>query len=298
MLQTFNGSLGYGLTGVLRSNATESNVTVTTSATAYNNITPVQLVASTAFDAHHLTLRIATNLGAATTRASTVVEVMLGAAASEYTIIGPVSLGNRLNPMIISLPVYIPSGSRISVRFRCARISLALSVSVDYYGYMGGDTPTVPNRWIAYGLTDDATANAQGTSITPGASNAFGSWTSIVSAATTYPHDLWVPVLDQSTQSATGTAGTMRSQFAIATTTDAATEVTAGTVWDGPMATIATTPSIIDRGLTVGCGIGLPVGGNGIIYKPTPAGSSVSCRAMFSTTLGSNLLGASVLAAL
>lgn len=297
MQQPFLGVYGFQRNGVLRTNTTESNVTVTTSATAYNNITPVQLVASTAFDATWVTLRIGTNLSAATTRSSTVIELMAGAAASEFVIIGPVSLGGRNNPMIISLPIYIPAGTRLSVRLRSARTSLATSITLDYFGGEDKHEVGYPQQWIAYGLTDDATANAQGTAVTPGASNAFGSWTAITTS-TTYPHSLWVPVLDNRTQSLAGTAGTLRSQFAIDTTTNAATEVTAGTVWDGPLLTYATTPAITDRYLTVGCGVGLPISGNGIVYQPAPAGSAVSARAMFSTTLGNNLLGASVLAAL
>lgn len=302
MLHPFLGNLGAARNSVNRNGTVAGTTGLTTSGTAYNNITPVQYIASTPFDASWITVRWATNMAITGTRTSTVFEVMAGSAGNEYTIIGPVSIGYRQYP-IVSLPIFIPSGTRISLRVRTAKTSGSWFATVDLHG--GGVTREdtgYPRKWVCYGLTDDASANAQGTIVTAGNSNAWGSWTA-VTTSTTYAHNLWVPVIDG------GTTTTMnglnyRSQWAIASTTDAATMVTNSTIMDGPLWATSTAEAMSDTYMAAGStsppsliGFGYFEPG-GIIYSPQQSGASVSVRAACSSTADANSIGASILAAL
>ncbi len=278
--------------------ATLPTVTVTSSATAYNNITPVQILASTAADVSWIHIRNPANFFAAT-RTSTVIEVMAGGAGSEYTIIGPVSIGYSGGAGWTSLPIYVPAGTRLSMRMRSARTSTGLNFSFAIgYGGATRDGVGLPQRWVAYGLSDDASANAQGTIVTPG-NGAFGSWTAITTS-TTYAHDLWVPVIDGGTQT-TMTAINTRVQFCPETTANSATAATNETIWEAGTVVTNTSEQMGDAnigGATVGQNRGgfLPLGG--IVYAPRPAGSAISARARASAAPNANALGCSILAAL
>ncbi len=278
---------------------TPTTVTTTTSATAYNNITPVQLVASTAYDAVWLTISNAAAIGATGARTSTVFEIMSGGAGSETTIIGPVACGYQIGQAAWTFPIFIPAGTRLSIRVRSARTSAALT-----WRYMIGygvnrDSVGLPQRWIAYGLSDDASANAQGTLVDPG-NAAWSAWSSLTTS-TTYAHDLWLPIIDGGTQT-TVTAVTARSRWAIASTTNAATMATNATVWHGPW-TITGTSETMGDGLFGGStnaprrvgGFGGP---NGIFYHPAAAGSAVSVSLRGSAAPSANSHGCSILAAL
>jgi hypothetical protein len=298
-LHPFLGHLGSMRNTVMRSNTTVSTQTLVTSGTAYNNVTPVQLVASTAYDAHWLTFRCVSTAANSGARASTVVEFMLGGSGSEAAFIGPISIGGRpIN--IITLPCFVPAGSRISFRVRSARLSANFLYSCDYYGSPGMQDAGWPTKWIAYGVTDDASANANGTLVTPGNSNAWGSWTQIV-ASTTYAHELWVPVLDAGTGTAL-TAISYRWQYFIGSTGDAATAVTNTTIHEGHLTVGNTTESLGDNyignaatyGTVIG-GMGLP---GGMIYAPRASGAALSARGMCSSTADANMTAVSFLAAL
>lgn len=293
-MHPFHGTQGHSRISAQRTNTAVTNATFTGSATAYNNATPKQLVASTPFESTRVILRCGTNIAVAATRTDTVVELMIGASGSEVPIIGPVLIGYRNNPMIIDLPIQIPAGSRLSVRTSSARTSLATIWTMDLLGAPGRDDVPLPTRWVAYGLVDDTSANARGTLVVPGATNAWGSWTSLTTS-TTYAHDLWVPMVDGGTLTVNSGRG-YRLQVSIDSTTNAATEVTNGTVFEGPITNVSTSEVMTDGYLTVGMCLGGP--GNPIQYAPRQSGASVSVRAMCSGTVDTNCLGAAVLAAI
>ncbi len=300
-MHPFLGAFAPMYGGQASTNTTPTTVTTTTSGTAYNNITPVQLVASTSQDVTWLTLRCPVALSASGARSSTVFEIMAGGAGSEYTIIGPVSVGGSVAGSSWSFPIFIPQGTRVSIRVRSARLSANLTWTY-HFGYATGrDSVGWPQRWVAYGLTDDGSANAQGTIVAPGNAT-WGSWTS-VSASTTYAHDLWLPIIDNGTQT-TITAVTFRTRWVVnANTTDAATAATNGTVWHGPWGTTTTAEAIGDAWFgAAGGGVPRNVGGfgnlNGIFYQPAPAGAAISASAYGSAAPAANTLGCSILAAL
>lgn len=276
---------------------TPSNATTTTSGTAYNNITPVQLIASTQADASWFSIQNRAAISATGARSDTVFEIMAGAGGSEYTIIGPVAVGNRPTNCVWHFPIFIPGGTRLSIRVRSARLSTGISWNYHIgYGGINRDSVGYPQRWIAYGLIDDASSDAHGTIVAPG-NAVWGSWTSLTTS-TTYAHDLWMPMVDGGTAT-TMTALTTRTRWAIASTADAATMATNATLWNGPWVS-TTTAEVMNEGLY---GTGLSVSGglggpNGIFYHPAPAGSAVSAAGRCSAAPNANALGCSILAAL
>ncbi len=295
-MHPFLGQWGASRCVIQRTNTSSTNTAVTSSATAYNNITPVQIVASTAFDVSMISLRINTAVSATGARSSTVFDIMAGAASSEYVIAGPISVGYRSTGFTVNLPIFIPAGTRISLRVRSTRTSTTFNCQLEYAGEVNRDVSGLPQRWVAYGMSDDASANAQGTLVTPGASNVWGSWTSLTTS-TTYAHELWLPMVDGGTTT-THSGRTYRSQWAIASTTDAATMVTNSTVWEGPGWTSTTAEAIGDALVTAAGNYGLGYVPNGIIYAPRGPGAAVSVRVMNSGANDTNAVGCSVLAAL
>ncbi len=298
-MHPFLGAFAPSVSVMASDTSTVTAVTTTTSATAYNNITPVELIASTAYDASSLFIGMRTSVAVAAGRSSAVFEIMAGAAGSEYTIIGPVSFGYHGVATSWNLPIFIPAGTRLSIRVRCARTSLALTWAY-HIGYgVSRDAVGLPQRWIAYGLSDDASANAQGTIVAPG-NAVWGSWTS-VAASTTYAHDLWLPMIDGGTQTAMSAYNT-RTRWAIASTTDAATMATNATVWHGPWSLTGSSETVSDGVHSASTGYPRCSGGfggpNGIFYRPAAAGSAISASARASAAPVANSLGCSILAAL
>lgn len=278
---------------------TSGQVSFTTSATAYNNATPSQMIASTSWDACQFAFRFSAN-NATATRTSTVVEIMAGSAGNEYSIIGPVSIGYRGGVGMVVLPIYIPQGTRLSIRVRSARTSTAFTFFWNI-GYIPNRDMVgmLPSRWIAYGMNDDASANAQGTIVVPGNAS-WGSWTSLTTS-TTYAHDLWMPMVDGGTATVL-TALQRRTQWVCETTADAATAATNGTVWAGPW-TVTNTSEQMGDGIVNASATGTMIqglgGGHlGLFYAPKPAGSAVSVRALASGAPDTNGLGCSILAAI
>lgn len=296
-MHPFLGVFGAQRNSVMRTNATLNVTSHTSSATAHTyNATWTTLVASTAFDSVGISIRLNTATASSGVRSDALMVVGVGSAGSEQVVIGPVAIGFRSIGTIISLPIFIPAGSRIAIRHKSARTSLAIAYTVDLYGTTNRDTVGIPQRWVAYGLVDDA-SNSRGTQVTAGNSNGWGSWTALTTS-TTYAHDLWVPVIDGGSASTT-TALSYRSQFAIASTTNAATMATNGTQWDGPLWATTTAELMNDqmRSAAGNWAIGCTFDPGGIIYAPTQAGAAVSMRAMCSGTAEASCFG-SILAAI
>lgn len=295
-LHSFPGALGLAAarSSLSRSNTSASGQgTNTTGASAHVWTTPTQLIASTPFDAHLLCFRTTTATATAGTRSDTLVEVMIGGSGSETSLIGPVPIGYRSTNTSIVLPVFVPAGSRISVRFKSNLTSKGFACIVDLFGTPGQDHAGLPTRWVSYGLVNDS-SNSRGTIFTPGTSNAWGSWAAITTS-TDYAHALWVPCIDGGT-SAAMSALNYRSQFAIGTTSEAATMATNGTHLEGPMWASTTSEQITEQFTFGAWYIGMTPG-QMPIHAPRAAGAAVSVRAMCSGTPDSNAAGAAILAA-
>jgi len=295
-LQPFYGATGHSRSLLVTDTAGSSTDTqVTTSATAFVNSSITQVIASTAFDTTGLYWVLTTNVNATATRVSTLVDIMIGASGSEQMLIGPISVGGHINRTSWFFPIYVPAGSRISMRARSAQTNFAVSGTVTLVGPANGDTVGLPQRWVTYGLSDDGTANAQGTLLS-GTAVAYGSWTSLTSA-TTYAHDLWMPVID------VGTATSRGSHYGwIQTTLDTGTngtsEDTANTSRRAPVYDIrssglsATWPG----GQTTSFPFAFGSSPNSpIYYAPKPAGTPINAR-LFATVTTTNFLGISMMA--
>lgn len=146
------------------------------------NTTWTQLIASTSFDTHLILVHLSGS-DAGSTNTSTLIDIGIGAAASESVLIPDLLAGYCPSasaaggfPRHIILPLYIPAGSRLSARSQSVRTAGSTRVWVEL---LGG--PRNPGWWcgeqvIAYGIT---AASSIGTNVTQGGSSAEGSWTAI-----------------------------------------------------------------------------------------------------------------------
>lgn len=165
---------------------------VTTGAAATTKGTPVQLTASTLYDAY--LLRVYAHRYNSTGAASDgAMDILIGAATEEIFIADLLfgqagSFGAAGNAgKWWDFPVYIPAGSRIAVQAAGRRTSTAFRVG---YQLLGGNiTPSwaFGSKVITYG-----NASASGTAVTAGLSGAEGSWTQIT-ASTSENHIAVVP---------------------------------------------------------------------------------------------------------
>lgn len=295
-LHRFPGNKGYQRNAVQRSGANASTTSHTSSATAHvYNTTWTQLVASTAFDATGFMIRLGSATSTSATRSDYIMQLGIGTAGSEQVVV-EVPIGFKPIGTVISLPLWIPAGSRVAIRHKGQTASKALTYTFDYYGSMNMNDVAIPQKWVCYGKVDDA-SNSRGTQVTAGNSNAWGAWTAITTS-TGSPHELWVPIIDGGTV-ATTTALSYRAQWAHASTTDAATMATNATLWEG-MSWATTTAELMNDSFSGTLGnwiIGENLrAGAGLIYAPRAAGSPISMRALCSGTAEASVFG-SILAA-
>lgn len=240
---------------------------------------PVTLVSSTAFDVGMIRLWTTTNLSNNGLRTDYAADLMIGAASSETPIISAMLFGGKLAYASYTIPVYIPAGSRISIRTASGVASRSCSFNIDLLRTQ--DPSSSPSRWVAYGTNISSGVGAYGTSITYGTSGVFGSWTSLTTS-TTYAHDLWLPVIGSGVSTAFNSSN-HRTQVAIASTADAATMVTNSTgVFDAPWSTTSTSEVLGGwAGSTNGV---FHIGVDSIIYAPRGSGASISARGASSGT--------------
>lgn len=166
---------------------------VTTGAAAGTKGNPVQLIASTLFDAYWVTI-MTDNYAAATTASRGCLDILIGA-ATEHIIIPDLLFGNsggisstaKHGPKRWDFPLYIPAGSRLSAAAAGDRTSTNVGVSIYLFGGDGMPKDRCGGRVTTYGVTVPA-----GTAITPGASGAEGAWTEIV-ASSSYDHIAFLP---------------------------------------------------------------------------------------------------------
>jgi hypothetical protein len=269
--------------------------THTTPSTGHTWGTPTELIASTPFDSVAVTFRLLTAISVSGARSDSLLQLYVGGSGSEQSVIGPVLFGGRVAGSSLTLPIAIPAGSRVSFAVKSARTSLALTAQAEVFGAPNVHTTGLPTRWVAYGLGNDSASASWGTAVTAG-NAAWGSWTSLTTS-TTYPHDLWLPMLDNGTAVVTANQD-LRSQFALASTTDAATEAANGTAWEGPWKRLTATEqymSMVTYGWAVS--MGAPWTSDGIVYAPRAAGSAVSVRAACSVSPAASSTGAAILGA-
>jgi len=193
---------------------------VTTGAAAATKGTPVELIASTNFDAFWIRIT-AGNYGASATTARGCLDILVGAATEEVLIpnllMGFCGSTGGANPGLKTweFPLYIPAGTRIAAQVAGDRTSTAMRVGVQLYG--GGDYPAwrVGQRVTTYGIGTVPAA----TDFTPGASAAEGAWAAIT-ASTTEDHFCVVPSAQPPTGDTTLTASALFLDIGIGAATE------------------------------------------------------------------------------
>lgn len=183
--------------------ATSLPTAVAASATPHTKGAFVELIASTDFAADTLSLVLTSSLGVAGTDSSCLVDLAIGASGSEVVIVPDLTVGFTQMGTAFTLPIAIPTGSRISARVQHATGSTVVSMVLQLSG--GGWNGREPGRrMVAYGVS---TATSRGVSATVvGSANTKGAWVELTSA-TTAPCRRLLTVLGLTTASAAAGIG-------------------------------------------------------------------------------------------
>lgn len=187
--------------------AANIGTSVTTGASSSTKGSVAELIASTSFDAYWVKI-FATEYALAATASQGAMDILIGA-ATETVLIANLLMGycgDFGNSTLQGwrqwdFPLYIPSGSRLSCQAAGARTSTAFRVAIYLYGGNGMPPYRVGQKVTTYGMG----TVPDGTSITPGASGAEGSWTQIT-ASTSEAHFAFVPSFQVSGDSNTTAA--------------------------------------------------------------------------------------------
>lgn len=174
--------------------ATTLGASCTTGGAAATKGTPVELIASTSFDAYWIKV-IASAYGLAATTAQGCLDILVGAATEEILIpdllmgfCGASGTVLGAGPKVWEFPLYIPAGTRIAAQVAGDRVSTAMRVAVVLYGGSGYPPFRVGRKVTTYGIT---TVPA-GTDVAAGYSGAEGAWVQIA-ASTSEAHFAFCP---------------------------------------------------------------------------------------------------------
>ncbi len=161
---------------------------VTTGGASNTKGTPVELIASTAFDAYWITIT-ASNYAAAATTSQGCLDILIGA-STEEVLIPNLLMGfcGSLAPKRWDFPLYIPAGSRIAAQAAGDRTTTTLTVGVVLRGGDGTPHHRVGRKVTTYGIT---TVPA-GTDVAAGYSGAEGAWVQIT-GSTSEDHFAFCP---------------------------------------------------------------------------------------------------------
>lgn len=137
-----------------------------------------ELIAATGRDAGQIVLVFGGTFGS-TVDSAMLLDVGIGAAASETVIIPNLMVGFINGALVIPVPVFIPAGSRLAVRCQCATASRTIDVGARLYGGGRLGPPPFSGLVTAYGLN---LSTSHGT--IPGvisSANTKGTWAEITS---------------------------------------------------------------------------------------------------------------------
>jgi hypothetical protein len=150
-----------------------SLVTVTADTAAHTKGSYSELIASTSANAGLLVLMVQ-DISVASTNTATLIDVATGASGSEAAIISNLAVGGALTTtgptgVAVSVPLKIPSGTRISARIQSVVTGGKTATAQVFLFDVGGDYATAPTSVDVIGGN---TANSQGISF----SGASGTW--------------------------------------------------------------------------------------------------------------------------
>lgn len=183
----------------------------TTGGAATTKGTPVQLIASTGFDAFWVTI-FASQYGSTGQASQGSLDIGIGASTESILIPdllmgycgGLISGTPYTGPKRWDFPLFIPQGSRLTGSVAGALTSTAMRVAIFLYGGNGSPGWPVGSKVTTYG----AGTVPRGTAITPGTSSAEGAWTEIT-ASTTEDHFAFIPSFQIATDTTTTSSNLM-----------------------------------------------------------------------------------------
>lgn len=182
-----SSTLGFNQTGGTDT-STSLPATVTSSGTAHTKGAWTELIASSEFNATGLWLRVHNVRAGSGLSSPGLIDIGVGAAASEQVIIENLFNNYDVGPISYWLPLVIPYASRISVRWQTLALSATITVSCSLVSD-GGQAPTVATTYGA------DTATSGGVALPTGmAANTKSAWTQ-VTAAMTSPARYLVPLI-------------------------------------------------------------------------------------------------------
>lgn len=133
-----------------------------------------QLISSTTFDTHLITVMWA-NTQTAATATHQLMDIGIGASGSESVLISNLQTGYAFQNSL-TMPLFIPKSSRLSARVQGAIASDTVDVTVFCYQAPSSLTWPLFTRCDSYGAT---TGDSGGLALTPGTSGAESAWTNI-----------------------------------------------------------------------------------------------------------------------
>jgi hypothetical protein len=150
-----------------------AEVSLTANTSAHTKGSYSELIASTSANAGLLVLMVQ-DVSAASTNTATLIDVATGASGSETAIISNLAVGGALTTtgpigIAASIPVQIPSGTRLSARIQSVVTGGKTATAQVFLFDVGGDYATTPTSVDVIGGN---TANSQGISF----SGASGTW--------------------------------------------------------------------------------------------------------------------------
>jgi hypothetical protein len=150
-----------------------AEVSLTANTSAHTKGSYSELIASTSANAGLLVLMVQ-DISAASTNTATLIDIATGASGSETDIIGNLAVGGAVTTtgptgVAVSVPLKIPSGTRISARIQSVVTGGKTATAQVFLFDVGGDYATAPTSVDVIGGN---TANSQGISF----SGASGTW--------------------------------------------------------------------------------------------------------------------------
>jgi len=166
------------------------------SATIHTKGPYTTLIAATAAQTQLVCIVISDTVTSAA-RTDTLVDIAIGAAGSERVVLPNLLAGwrgsARLSPLVLTLPIRIPVGTRISARAQSIIASKGVGVAIWCYG--GPNNPVWPVFTEAEAIGVTTASASMGTSVLPGTgAGVEGAWTNI-GAVTTRDYDAIMPMV-------------------------------------------------------------------------------------------------------
>lgn len=159
-------------------NAADSGGTPVTAGVADVKGVYAQLIASTLFDSHVLTIS-AEQVGANVR--DNLLDIAVGAAASEQDIVSNLLFSGRIPTDTVVIPLYVAAGSRVSARIQSTQVSEVLDVAVHLFGKTLMNSSPL-HRETTYGA---ATGDTGGTGVDPGGvANTKGAYAQLTASST------------------------------------------------------------------------------------------------------------------